>query len=128
MSREFQVYDIVSRMGEDEQIVTTIDDDLCMTVMCIKAGGCFDVGEVEYNLQRRYEFLRHGTPKDLPWDYLDRFVVCRDSRTNEIIDIGTDMVWLSKRQKRQLLQQIIEEDKRRQSIPYMDRKVRELEL
>jgi len=61
----FKVYDIVSRMGEDEQIVTEVDD-ICMTVVCIKAGGCFRIGEDEYNLQRRYDLVRHGSVSDIP--------------------------------------------------------------
>lgn len=63
----FRLYDIVSRMGQDEQIVTKIYDggDL-MDFVCIKAGGCFRIGDKEFNIPRRYEFVRKGRPSDVP--------------------------------------------------------------
>lgn len=61
----FKKYDIVSRMGKDEQIVISLDG-MCMRLVCIKSGGCYKVGDTEYNLQRRYDFIRHGSVSDMP--------------------------------------------------------------
>lgn len=61
----FRLHDVVTRMGEDEQIITGIDD-LCLSVVCIKAGGIYRIGEKEDNLIRRYNFVRHGLKDDIP--------------------------------------------------------------
>lgn len=59
----FLVGDIVTRDGTDEHEVLRIDaGDNCMHVRCIKApaSGWAKVGEDEFNLIRRYTFLRPG--------------------------------------------------------------------
>lgn len=60
---EFLVGDIVTRDGTDEHEVIEIQPgDSCMTVRCIKApsSGWTSAGEDEFNLIRRYTFVRPG--------------------------------------------------------------------
>ena len=55
----FQVGDIVTRSGDDEQVILSIDSDwFTMEILCIKAGAFMPFGESESNLIRRYEFVR----------------------------------------------------------------------
>ena len=61
----FKKYDIVSRGGLDEQIVVELSD-ICMDVICIKGEEVHRVGEEEHNLQRRYDYVRHGCAGDIP--------------------------------------------------------------
>jgi hypothetical protein len=59
----FLAGDIVTRDGTDEHEVIEIDkDSYCMTVRCIKApeSRWATVGEEEFNLVRRYAFVRPG--------------------------------------------------------------------
>ena len=63
----FKLYDIVTRLGKDLQIIIRINPskDL-MDFVCISAGGCFRIGDKESNLPRRYKFVRHGSINDIP--------------------------------------------------------------
>lgn len=57
----FKIGDIVSRINEDEHQVLAVNQAGDMIhVECIKpdAGGCFKVGDSEWNLTRRYELVR----------------------------------------------------------------------
>ena len=60
--------DIVSRTGTDEQIIKDINHDWgTLTVVVIKPdeGGntFFKIGDEEFNLIRRYSFVRHKEEK-----------------------------------------------------------------
>ncbi len=55
----FAVGDIVTRSGNDEQVITSIDFDWgTLDVLCIKPAYWIGFGESEGNLIRRYEFVR----------------------------------------------------------------------
>ena len=57
----WEVGDIVSRNGSDEQIIESIDYPyMLLEVRCIKEDvyGVFKVGDLESNLIRRYERIR----------------------------------------------------------------------
>lgn len=57
--RRFQPGDIVTRAGDDLQLVLDVTEDFfCMTVRCIRApaSGWCKVGDEEYNLCRRYDY------------------------------------------------------------------------
>ena len=50
-------------MGSDRQQIIDVDypnDPSLITVKCVYPGGCFRIGDIESNLPRRYEFVRHG--------------------------------------------------------------------
>ena len=56
-----KIGDIVSRINEDEHEVLAVNQAGDMIyVECIKpdSGGCFKVGDSEWNLTRRYELVR----------------------------------------------------------------------
>lgn len=57
----FNVGNIVTRDGTDEQLVLEVyNDSECITVKCIKepiAKWC-KLGDEEFNLSRRYDFVR----------------------------------------------------------------------
>lgn len=60
---DFLVGDIVTRDGTDEhEIIEIQPGDNCMTVRCIKEplSGWTTIGEEEFNLIRRYTFVRPG--------------------------------------------------------------------
>ena len=61
---QFAEGDVVSRLGDDEQVIIFIGDfrDL-IQVQCIKAdnNNIFAVGDTEFNLARRYEYVRTPT-------------------------------------------------------------------
>jgi len=55
----FTVGDIVTRAGDDEQVITSIDFDWStLEVLCIKPASWIGFGESESNLIRRYQFVR----------------------------------------------------------------------
>ena len=56
--------DIVSRNSDDEHEILEFNESrYLMLVRCIKpdSGGCFSVGFKEWNLPRRYEWIRRST-------------------------------------------------------------------
>lgn len=71
-SRIWKVGDIVSRHGDSEHVIVSFDDNpIAFTVRCVKADEPYDtdgqgtmstpvytVGEEEFNLIRRYSFVR----------------------------------------------------------------------
>lgn len=60
---EFLVGDIVTRDGTDEhEVIQILPGDNCMTVRCIKPpdSGWASVGDEEFNLIRRYDFVRRS--------------------------------------------------------------------
>jgi hypothetical protein len=63
MDDTFLVGDIVSRIGTDEQEVLEVNEsgDLIL-VRCVKAphDGFCSVGDEEWNVPWRYEFIRNG--------------------------------------------------------------------
>ena len=61
----YEVGDIVSRVGSDEQRITKIDySGMSISVVCIKRphDGFCEVGDEEDNVIRRYSFVRKGLP------------------------------------------------------------------
>ncbi len=62
---EFKLYDIVSRCGDDEQIVIAVELGI-IECLCIKANGTYRIGQIERNLPRRYDFIRSGSKSDIP--------------------------------------------------------------
>ncbi len=55
----FAVGDIVTRAGDDEQVITNIDFEWgTLEVLCIKPASWIGFGEDERNLIRRYQFVR----------------------------------------------------------------------
>ena len=62
----FAVGDIVTRAGDDEQIITSIDFDWgTLEVLCIKPADWIGFGESESNLIRRYEFVRSAAEQSV---------------------------------------------------------------
>lgn len=62
----FMVGDIVTRVGDDEQVITNIDFDWGMLeVLCIKPADWIGFGESESNLIRRYEFVRSSAEQSV---------------------------------------------------------------
>ena len=57
--RNFKVGDIVTRSGDDEQIILSIDSEhFMMDVECTKPSWWIKVGDTEPNLVRRYRLVR----------------------------------------------------------------------
>ena len=57
--RNFKVGDIVTRRGDDKQIILSIDSEwFMMDVKCIKSGRFNKAGETEPNLVRRYRLVQ----------------------------------------------------------------------
>ena len=57
--RNFKVGDIVSRNGDDEQVILSIDSEwFMMDVKCIKSGAWNKAGDIEPNLVHRYRLVR----------------------------------------------------------------------
>lgn len=66
--KKFKKGDIVTRDGSDEQIVLEDEDGYnCISVRCIKAPihQWMKVGETEYNLARRYKFVKKGHKEEI---------------------------------------------------------------
>jgi len=62
----FAVGDIVTRDGDDEQVITSIDFDWGMLeVLCIKPADWIGFGEDEGNLIRRYQFVRSAAEQNV---------------------------------------------------------------
>jgi hypothetical protein len=59
--REFRVGDVVSRMGDDEQVIVSINDlgDM-LDLRCIKGNAVFSVGDTECNCACVYDFQLKG--------------------------------------------------------------------
>ena len=57
--QEFEVGDVVSRMGDDEQVIVGINDfgDM-LDLRCIKSNDVFGVGDTECNCADVYEYIR----------------------------------------------------------------------
>lgn len=62
----FTVGDIVTRAGDDEQVITSIDFDWdTLEVLCIKPTSWIGFGESESNLIRRYQFVRDAAEQSV---------------------------------------------------------------
>jgi len=57
--QQFEVGDVVSRMGDDEQVIVGINDlgDM-LDLRCIKSNDVFSVGDTECNCADMYEYIR----------------------------------------------------------------------
>ena len=60
----FKINDVVTRMGDDKQVVIGIGDigDM-IEVKCIQSdhSRVFSIGDTECNLERRYELVKEAT-------------------------------------------------------------------
>jgi len=56
---QFEVGDVVSRMGDDEQVIVGINDlgDM-LELRCVKANDVFSIGDTECNCADVYEHIR----------------------------------------------------------------------
>jgi hypothetical protein len=59
--QRFKIGDVVSRMGDDEQVIISVNDigDM-IEVKCIKPNTVFNKGDIEHNCADSYDFIRES--------------------------------------------------------------------